>query len=173
MKKQMDDRVEATLPPGVHVKTNHFLGMNDPASWLVVRMDVSGNMGTATAKRVILPSTFFEAQGKPLFTASKREAAVDLHYCSTVQDEVNLELPKELAVESLPKNAGIPLPKNALYTSSYEVKNNIYTHKRVFILANVFFLQNEYGTLKDFYQKVGSQDQEQAILKVAAVETGQ
>ena len=68
-------------------------------------MDATGSMGTATSKRVFLPTLFFEAGSKPLFVHEKR--TVDLEYPIEVQDKVTLHLPKSLAVESAPKDAPI------------------------------------------------------------------
>jgi hypothetical protein len=39
---------------------------------------------------------------------------------------------------------------------------------RRFILANFLYQTNDYGTLKDFYQKMTAQDQQQMVLNVAS-----
>ncbi len=127
----MDDRVEATLPPGVHVKTNHFLGMNDPESMLVVqngRFRKHGHSHREAGAVALYISLRRNASRSSL--RRRREAARRSALLRYSAGPVTIELPKEFAVESLPKNADIPLPKNALYTSSYKVKNNIYTQKR-------------------------------------------
>jgi hypothetical protein len=44
---------------------------------------------------------------------------------------------------------------------------------RVFILANSLYMVDEYGGLKDFYQKVNARDQEQAVLQPTATTAAQ
>jgi hypothetical protein len=173
VKQEIQDWMEETLPPGVHAKTNHFLELKGWKNFMMVQFDVSGNMGTATSKRILLPATFFEAQRKPIFVHDKRESPVDLHYSYVTQDAVTIEFPKTLEVESVPKDVTIPLPQNAAYGVTYTAKDNIYSQKRTFILANPFYAAKEYGDLKDFYQKVNAKDQEQAILKIGASGVGQ
>jgi transglutaminase-like putative cysteine protease len=171
--KEFEDSLRGIMAPGVELKTSRFVGLADWKTVLQVQLEVSGSMGTSTSKRVFLPSNFFEAGSKPLFTHEKRQAAVYLQYASEVQDSVTLELPKNLAVESVPKDAKIPFPNNALYAAQYAVKDNTYTLGRAFILANFMYLPNDYAGLKDFYQKITAQDQEQLILSANATGSGQ
>ena len=56
VKKEFEESVQSKLPAGVEVKTNHFLGLTDYDKTLMAAMDVSGSMGTATSKRVFLPT---------------------------------------------------------------------------------------------------------------------
>jgi hypothetical protein len=168
IKKEFEESVQATLPAGVEVKTDHFLGLTDYDKTLMVVMDISGSMGTATSKRVFLPTLFFEAGGKPLFVHDKRTVPIDLRYPYGAQDTVVIHLPPTLAVESAPKDVQIPLPKNALYQVTLKQEPGKLEVGRVFILANSIFMVDEYAGLKDFYQKVNARDQEQAVLQPTA-----
>jgi hypothetical protein len=173
VKQEIENLLQQTLPPGVRAKANHIIGLKDWKTVLMVQLDVSGALGTATAKRVLFPAALFEAQGKALFVHEKREAPIDLHYSYAAQDTVTIELPKTLAVESVPKDAKLSLAQGAVYTVTYTVKDNVFSQKRLMVLANPLYMATEYGQLKDFYQKVNTQDQEQAILKLAAAGSGQ
>jgi hypothetical protein len=112
---------------------------------------------------------FFEAGSKPLFVHEKRTAPVDLDYAYQMQDTVTIHLPKTMAVESAPKDAQIPLPDNALYQATFKQQPDTLVAGRLFVLANPIYRIEEYGKLKDFYQKVNAKDQEQAVLHPAAV----
>jgi len=173
VKREFEQYVQSGLPPGVIVKTNHFVGLDDWNSALMVQLDVTGSLGTATAKRVLLPSSFFEAGSPPRFVHSNRETPVYLLYANEVQDSVIISLPKNFKVESLPKDANIPLPNNAVFTAEYAVNDNEYTLKRLLVLANFYFEPGDYPGLKDFYQKLNTQDQEQVVLTASAGGTGQ
>jgi len=169
IKKEFESSVQEQVPPGVKVKMNHFLGLDTFASNLMATLDISGNMGTATSKRVFLPATFFEAGSKPLFALAKRTVPVDLDYPYQMQDTVTFHLPKTMEIESTPKDAQIPLPQNAVYSATFKKQADTLVAGRLFVLANALFTVDEYGTLKDFYQKVNAKDQEQAVLHPPAV----
>ena len=175
VKKEFEESLQPTLPPGVEAKTDHFLALTDYDRTLMAVMTVSGSMGTATAKRVFLPTLIFEAGSKPLFVHDKRTAPVDLEYPYQSQDTIVIHMPASLAVESAPKDAQFPLANNALYKTTVKQDPGKIEIDRVFILANSLYTADEYGGLKDFYQKVNARDQEQAVLQpttVTAAQTG-
>jgi hypothetical protein len=167
VKKEFEEKIQREVPPGVEVKTNHFFGLNEYQKALMVTMDATGSMGAATSKRVFIPATFFEAGSKPLFVHEKRTVPVDLEYPYQVQDKVTLHLPKNLAVESAPKDAQIPLPKDAVYQATFKQGPDTLETTRVFVLATSIYGVGEYPALKDFFQKVNAKDQEQAVLQPA------
>ncbi len=115
IKKEFEDALQPQMPAGVQVKTNHFLGLTDFSTVLLVVVDVSGSMGTATGKRIFLPSDIFEANAKPLFVHEKRQSPIDLEYPSDYTDNVQIHLPATLTIESVPHDANIPLEQLALY----------------------------------------------------------
>ncbi|HEY0797427.1 MAG TPA: DUF3857 domain-containing protein [Acidisarcina sp.] len=173
VKRQFEQSLQSGLPAGIQVKMSHFVGLADWNDSLLAVMDVSGVLGTKSSKRLFLPSSFFEASDRPLFAAATRESPVDLQYPSLVQDTVNITLPAGLSIETLPKDARIPVPKNALYVVKYTQKPGIYNSVRVMILANAFYQAKDYPDLRDFYQKVSTQDQQQTILSTGAQAAGQ
>jgi hypothetical protein len=168
-KKAFQKHVQADLPPGVQAKMNHFLALTDSTSNLMAVLDVSGNLGTVTGKRVFVPGSFFEAGETPLFAAQEREGPVDLHYPSITRDEVTLTLAPGLSVESVPANAQIPYSKMAIFQAAYNGKSNVYTENRVLALANTIYEVSDYPQLRGFFQKVGAQDQQQLVLDRVAV----
>jgi hypothetical protein len=167
-KKDFEDALQKDMPAGVVVKTNHFIGVTDYDHTFMVVLDVSGQMGTATGKRIIIPGTFFEANAKPLFALEKRESPVELHFPYVVSDSVTLTLPPGFTVESVPKDAEIPLPDFANYSAKYKGTDTAYGYSRRMILANVLYSRNEYPQLKDFYAKANAQDQQQVVLHAVA-----
>ena len=165
--KQFENELRSELPMGVDAHLTHFVGLADWKSVLVAQFEVSGAMGTVTAKRVILPSSFFqEARANPNFSSATRQTAIYLHYAYARQDTVSIALPHNLEVESIPQDVKLPFPNNGLYSASYALKDNIYTATRLIVLANFLFQPSDYSALRDFYGKINGEDQEQAILKV-------
>jgi hypothetical protein len=166
-KKDFEEELQKEMPAGVVVKTNHFVGVTDYANPLMVMLDVSGNVGTATGKRVFLPGTFFEANAKPLLVHEKRENPVDLHFPYMVTDTVTLTLPASFAVESVPKDAEVPLPNFADFVAKYKGTDTVYAYSRLMAVANILYTPKEYPQIKDFFAKANAQDQQQAVLRMA------
>ncbi len=169
VKKDFDEVMRREVPDGVQVKTSHFVGLTDSTAGLMVVADVSGSLGTRTGKRVVLPSAFFEARTRPLFAEEKRENPVDLRYPYIAQDSVSLKLAPGLTVESLPNKSEFTMKQAAAYKASYSFKDNAYTQERVLAVGLTRYKKEEYPQLRDFFQKTGAQDQEQLVLKQAAV----
>ncbi len=136
VKKEYEEWLQSTLPGGIEVKTDHFLGLTDYDKNFMAVMNITGSMGTATAKRVFLPTLLFEAGNKPLFVHDKRTTPVDLEYPYASQDTVVIHLPSSLAIESAPKDAQFPLPNNALYKTTVKQEPGKLEFGRVFVLAN-------------------------------------
>ena len=167
-KKEFDEYLQATMPPGVEVKTNHFVGLTDYNNTLMVQVDVSGSLGTATGKRVFLPAVFFEGGEKPLFAQEKRESAIDLHYPYSVHDQFTLTLPANMTAESVPTESNVPFSPNADYVAKFVVKGNTYAYGRLMRVANPFYKPDEYPQLRSFYQKTNADDQAQLVLQASA-----
>ena len=169
-KSDFEQELQARVPDGVVIKMNHFIGLTDCSSRLMAILDVSGSMGTAAGKRVLLPSAFFEARVKPIFAETKRENPIDLHYPVLYEDEVALVLAPGLAVESLPSAAQVPMEKLAIYKANYNSQGSVYTQTRVMAMGTPLFKKEEYSELRDFYQKASAQDQQELVLKRVPVE---
>lgn len=176
VKKEFEDELQARVPDGVTVKTNHFIGLTDYTIQLLAIVDVSGSMGTATGKRVFVPGAFFEARAKPLFAETKRVNPVDLHYPYVAQDQVTLTLAPGLTMESVPTNAKIPMKNLAEFQEAYGSKGSEYQQVRQMAVGSPLFKADEYPELRDFFQKASAQDQQPLVLKrvpvAAAAATG-
>jgi hypothetical protein len=173
MKKTFEDELQGQVPAGVVIRTNHFLGLTEPGSALMAVMDVSGNMGTATGKRIFVPSSLFEANVKPPFAAATRESPIDLHYPYLLQDDVKLELAPGLTVKNLPTDAEVPMLTFGKYRAKYSTPENSYELTRVVAMGRTLFTVAQYGDLRDFYQKMGAQDQQQVLLERTAMTASQ
>ena len=168
-KRAFEKEVQARVPAGVQMKMSHFLGLSDYTSNLMAVLDVSGSMGTVTGKRVFIPGSFFEASAAPLFSAQQRENPLDLRYPYLARDEVTLTLAPGLSVDSVPANAQIPYPQMAAYRAAYGGKGAIYKQIRLLALGNTIYRATDYPQLREFFQKVGAQDQQQVVLDRVAV----
>jgi Transglutaminase-like superfamily len=165
LKEQFEQMVQREVPPGIEVKVQHFLALTDWDKTFMCVLDVSGSMGTATAKRVFLPATFFEANSHPLFALDKRTMPIDLDYPLATQDTVSIKLPATFDIESLPKDVEVTFPQNAYYRAKFTRDPGEVKSLRVFVMGNAIYRAEEYPQLKDFYQKVNAKDKEPAVLE--------
>ncbi|HZY74420.1 MAG TPA: hypothetical protein VFE22_15035, partial [Edaphobacter sp.] len=168
LKKDFDDELQPDLPPGLIVKTDHFLGLDTEGTNLMVRMKVSGSLGTATGKRVFLPLSIFSAGAGNPFASSHRAEPIDLRYPYEEVDQITLRLPPGFQVESLPEKAQVNLPQMAAYGSGAKADSQTITFMRNYIMANILYSPREYDKLKGFFDDVSNKDRAQAVLHVAA-----
>jgi transglutaminase-like putative cysteine protease len=168
LKKEFDEQLQPDLPPGLLIETDHFLGLDSEDTNLMARMKVSGSLGTATGKRVFLPLALFSAGANNPFASSRREEPIDLHYPFIEHDVVTLHLPPGFQVESVPADAKVDLPQNAVYVFHAKADGQTITFTRDYIMANILFGAADYDKLKGFYDAVGNKDRAQAVLHVAA-----
>ena len=137
-------------------------------------MNVGGSLGTATGKRIFLPLSIFAAGSRDPFASSHREEPIDLHYPYLEKDEVTLHLPAGFQVESVPTDARVDLPQNAVYLSKAKADGQTVSYQRNLIMANILFTAAEYDKLKGFFDDVSNKDRAQAVLHVApAAHSGQ
>jgi len=164
-KQDFEAYLQKLVPSGVQVKMDHFIGLTDPASALMAVVNVSGNMGTRTGKRVFLPAAFFQANAKPLFSSETRKSPVDLHYPYLARDQVTVTLAPGLTVDSVPSQAEVPLPQRADFKVAYVSHGDHYVEARLVALGVSNFKVEEYPGLRKFFESVGAQDQQQIVLK--------
>jgi hypothetical protein len=173
LKKQFDHSLESILPDGVEAHIDHFLGLENPDADLMAIINVRGNLGAATSKRLLLPAYFFETRGAHPFVAQEnRLEQVDMHYGELVTDQITYHLPSGMTIEGAPQDARISWPDHAvLVTKSASAPNQI-TIARTMARAFTFAKPEEYQDLRAFYQKIAAADQQQLVLTAAQVAKG-
>ena len=169
VKKAFEEDMQHSMPAGVQVKMDHFLGLTDYTSSLMAIVNVSGTLGTATGKHVFFPGVFFEAGNAPLFAETHRENMVDMRYPYMVHDQFQLTLPPNMTVESLPQSGDVPYVPNADYLVKFVSQGNVYAYGRLLRVASSLYKASEYPGLRTFFQKVSTDDQQQVALKAVAV----
>jgi hypothetical protein len=172
LKKDFDRSLEQILPDGVEGHVDHFLGMDDPESNLMAVVNVTGNLGAATAKRLLLPGFFFQAHGHaPFVNQDKRQEAVDMQYGDRVSDEVTYKLPDGMVVEGAPTDASFPWTGHAVYIAKTVSEPGKVVVARTLARAFTEAKPEEYQDLRGFYQKVAAADQQQLVLTAGPATT--
>jgi hypothetical protein len=173
VRKRFIESIRSDMPDGVQADFDHFLGLEDYKLNLVAIVNVSGNLGAFTGKRLFLPEMFFEAHTKHPFVAQdKRTVPIDVHYPSTERDEVTYRLPAEFTMETAPPPTDISWPKSALLKASADPKGNVVTVGRVAAFNFTLLAPEAYNDLHDFYRKVAAADQQQLVFTRGQVAKG-
>jgi hypothetical protein len=174
LKKSFDhDELEGLVPDGVEAHVDHFLAVDQPDVNLMAIVKVTGTLGTATAKRILLPGLFFETRGHvPFVHEEKRLESVDMRYGDRVTDDVTYHLPPGAAVEGAPQDTSVSWQGHAMFIlkskagpNQIEIANSL---ARGFALAK----PEEYQDLRGFYQKVDAAEQAQLVLSIISAPAG-
>jgi hypothetical protein len=165
VKNQVKESLSESIPEGLLVNFDHFIGLDNSSTSLVAVLQVNGSVGAPTGKRLFLPGTFFESRGtQPFVTEAKRVTPVDLHFPRTVQDEVTYHLPSGLNVESAPQNTDLGWPEHALLRIGSTQEDNSVTITRTLAYNFTLVEDRDYQSLHDFYLKAASADQQPLVL---------
>jgi hypothetical protein len=173
VKKSFDRSLADIMPDGTEGHIDHFLGIDDPNSNLIAICTVKGSLGTATARRLLLPAFFFETRGQvPFVKQEKRQEQVDMRYGSLVTDEVTYALPVGMTMEGAPQDSKVAWAGHAVFV--VKTQSALGKLTVVDIVARGFALANpdDYQQLRGFYQKVAATDQQELVLDTATVAKG-
>ncbi|MGA2834156.1 MAG: DUF3857 and transglutaminase domain-containing protein [Terracidiphilus sp.] len=174
LKKQFDHSLESYVPEGVEAHVDHFVGLDDPEAKLVTIVNVHGNLGAATSKRLLLPGFFFQTRGShPFVNEEKRLEPVDMRYGEQVTDQIVYHLPANMSVEGAPLDTKISWQGHAIFATKTASAPGQITIARILARGFSSAKPEEYQDLRGFYQKVAAADQAQLVLvKTAPAQKG-
>jgi hypothetical protein len=173
VKKQFDRDLESYMPDGVEAHIDHFLALDQPEANLIAMVNVKGSLGTATARRLLLPGFFFETRGHaPFVGQEKRMEQVDMRYAERVTDMVTYHLPPGVAVEGAPQDDKISWQGHAVCIVKSQSEPGKLTVAHSFARGFALAKPEEYQDLRGFYQKVAASDQAQLVLTEASAAKG-
>jgi Domain of Unknown Function with PDB structure (DUF3857)/Transglutaminase-like superfamily len=173
VKKQFDEELETIVPEGVHAHVDHFEAIDNPNVTLVALVNIDGTLGVATARRLVIPSFFFETRERiPFVHEENRMEPVDMHYANRVTDQVTYRLRSGMTVEGAPQDSNISWPDNALFVTRSLTQASQITTAQTLTRAFTIIKPENYQQLRGFYQKVATADQQQIVLARTAVLAG-
>jgi hypothetical protein len=168
VKKQFDHWLDSMVPEGIEAHVESITGLDDPEQNLIALVKARGNLGSATSKRLLVPSFFFETRGAHPFVAQdKRQLPVDMHYGDVVTDQITYHLPAGFSVEGAPQDSKTAWPEHSVLMNKTVVAPDKITIVRSLARAFTFAKPDEYQDLRGFYQKVATADQQQLVLTTA------
>ena len=165
VKKQLNESLRNLLPQGMTGEVDKIQGLETAEGFVSVSAKVTGQTGSSTGKRLLLPGFFFSTGAHQQFVSEeKREAAVDLHHADQVIDDAVYHLPAGFTVESAPQAVQLPWPEHATLVVKTTPGAGSIEIKHIFARGFVLLEAKEYPALRDYYQKIAANDQQQLVL---------
>jgi hypothetical protein len=166
-RKELEESLKGMLMQGAAVKLVKVEGWEDSGAPLRTEFEVDiPNFAVPTGRRLILPLGVLHAHEKNPLATPRRTHPVYFGYPHESYDEVRLELPAGIEVESLPANA--KADQGAVYYELSAKKNgNTIEMMRTFRISGALYTLDQYSKLSSFYDHVLEGDSRQAALRVA------
>jgi hypothetical protein len=174
LKKDFDEWLKTQVPAGMESHLTGFSNLDKPNADLNATATVKGALGATTGKRILLPGSFFTTREDSAFIEQpNRQQPVDMHYAMQVKDGVLYHLPAGFALETTTgPTASVPWPGVASFVMKSTTNGNDLTVMTSMARAFTFLEPDEYGQLRDFYQKVAAADQQQLVLHATEAPKG-
>jgi hypothetical protein len=163
-RKELEESVKKALVQGAAVNLVNSEGWESSDGPLKASFEVEiPNFATRAGRRLILPVGIFHAnQSNPFFPA-RRVHPIYFGYSQETHENVKLELPAGMQVESLP-----PIRKSdqkaAYYEFSAAKDGNSLRLSRTLRLSGYLFEVQQYPAIKAFYDRVLAGDSQQVTL---------
>jgi hypothetical protein len=157
------------IPSGVEAHVTHFAKLDDSTADLGAYATVSGTPGTGTAKRLLLPASFFaHSEDQGFIAQPDRRLPVGMHYAAIYKDGVLMHLPAGFSLEAAPPATSIPWTGYAVFQMKSTPNGNDLNVTRTLARAFTLLQREEYSPMREFYQKVQAADQQQIVLTNSA-----
>jgi Domain of Unknown Function with PDB structure (DUF3857)/Transglutaminase-like superfamily len=165
-RKGLEESLSNMLAQGATVKLRKVEGWENPEIPLRAEWDIEiPSFATAAGKRWILPIGVFHARGKNPFSSPRRTHPIYFGYPRETYEQVRVELPAGMEVESLPGNEVLDRGA-AYYTHSSQKDGAAIQFERTLRISNYLFKLDDYKGLSGFYGRVVNGDGQQAALRV-------
>jgi Domain of Unknown Function with PDB structure (DUF3857)/Transglutaminase-like superfamily len=166
-KKLLEDELRESLPGNSEINLTNSPDWDNAESPLIAQFHVSCPFAVAAGKRLMLQQQFFEVNEKTRFSSADRRNAIYFQVPWQEADEVHITIPPGMEVESLAPDDTIKL-EYALYKVQHkqEAPDKIFS-RRDMIMAQGIFTPNEYKDVKGFFDKVKTDDDQPALVRLS------
>ncbi len=167
-KRYLEDILKEQVPVAAELELTNQPDWNSSESPLVAVLKVKiPSWASSAGKRATLPVGFFVAREKHIFEHTNREHAVYFEYPFEKLDDVTVKLPEGWKVNSVPPPQSLD-GKLILYSMKVD-NSSVDVHVVRKLDMDMMILPSEsYPALRNFFQKVRSDDEQQVLLQPAA-----
>jgi hypothetical protein len=165
--EELEEEIKGWLPSNATLKLEEVTGLESSEEPLqaVVKITLPG-FAASTGRRLLLPTGVFVANTTNPFRHAKRVHPVYFRSPFQRLDQLSIELPGQIAVESLPETHTLSPQFGHYAFKAWEEEGKLQI-QRQFVMEGYFFRTAFYPVLKDFYGRVRTNDEEQAVLRMA------
>ncbi len=172
-KKYLEDEVKGAIAYGCDLElTNH-------PDWVNSEVPLVGEFtlkipgyASAAGRKALLPATPFSAEEKHMFEHADRVYPVYFEYLYKKLDSLSIDLPLGWKASTLPPPFDLDA-KAAEYKLTVEDDKGVLSVHREIRSDVLIVPTNAYGTLRNFYQTIRSQDDKQIVLLPGGTATSQ
>jgi hypothetical protein len=164
-RKALEESLKSLFVQGASVKLLKVEGLDDVQVPLRAEFEVEvPNFAVPTGKRLLLPVGVFHSHEKNPFSSPNRIHPIYFGYPHELYEEVRIELPPGIDVESLPGD--LKADQGAFYYESSSKKDgNLLQMSRTFRVSGAFYALEQYKNVSQFYSRVLEGDSQQAALR--------
>jgi Domain of Unknown Function with PDB structure (DUF3857) len=168
-KKALEDEVKAFIPSGSEAELANSPDWQNGNSPLVAEFDLKvAGWASSAGRRALFPTGLFSASEKHLFEHADRVWPVYFRYPFREIDDFTVELPQGWKVESVPKVVDHDA-KAVQYSLKVEDESGVLHIRRALRSDLVMVDKDHYPVLRNFYQLVKTEDEQQAVLQPAGM----
>ena len=120
--------------------------------------------GLGAGRRVLLPVGLFASSEKNVFVSADRVHPVYFRYPYVKSDDIAITFPSGWKVSDMPNSISQDSAPLA-YFHKAEVKNGVLHVGRTLRVNLEMVLKNQYQVLRQFFQMVRAQDEQQVVLQ--------
>jgi hypothetical protein len=163
--KELEDSLKSTLVQGATVKLLKVEGLDDMQVPLRAEFEVDiPNFAVPAGKRLLMPVGVFHTHEKNPFSSPNRTYPIYFGYPHESYEEVRIELPAGMDVESLPTDT--KADQGAFYYEFSSRKDgNLLRMMRTFRVSGYFFVPGQHKNVSQFYSRLLEGDSQQAALR--------
>jgi len=165
-RKELEDEVQHLLAQGGSAKLLSTEGWTASGAPLKAQFEIQvPSFASRAGQRLMMPVAIFHSSGQHPFASTRRVNPVYFDYPTESYEEVKLELPPGLEIESLPSTTRIEKGPT-VYESSSARQGNVLQLKRTLKMTVYYVPTDRYSVLKQFYEQIRAGDEQQAVLKL-------
>ena len=163
-RKALEDSLKKSLPPEATANLLAMEGWQDSESPLKASFEVEiPNFASRLGRRLVLPLGVFHTNQRNPFVTKKRTNPIDFSYPQEDREEVRIELPDGMQLESSPVS-NTSDQKAAYYEFSVSSEGKTLRLSRTMRFSDYLFSQQNYVPIQVFYNRVFAGDSQQITL---------
>jgi hypothetical protein len=117
-----------------------------------------------SGKHLLIPATLFPSRLRTIFSPGVRKYPIYFPYTFEEIDRAEIQVPDGFSVETIPSGQDVKLASTRFLTTRLSQGGRV-TLTRAMVVNSIYFPAENYRDLKQFFEKLGTADEEQIVLQ--------